>query len=135
MFSLEGTLHAIGKSAPRSNASKGHKLALQIIREEFPHTVVKQEVAIKVSDMDKAKQFLDLYLPHHSIVFEIHGKQHDTFIPHFHKTKRTFIKAQAKDRQKKLWCEVNNIELVELSYKESEDEWRRKIRRAIKPEV
>lgn len=133
MRSLEGTEWILGKSNPKSSASKGHKSAVSIIKSEFPGTVIHEEVAIKISDKDKSKQFLDLYLPFYSLVIEYHGRQHFEYVKHFHKNKRGFLKAQHRDRQKKLWCDINNLELVELFYNESEDSWREKIVRAIKP--
>ena len=38
-----------------------------------------------------------------------------------------FYKAKARDKEKREWCELNNMRLVELNYNEDIDEWRRKI--------
>ena len=38
-----------------------------------------------------------------------------------------FFKAQARDRDKKHWCELNEISLIELFHDESIEQWREKI--------
>ena len=38
-----------------------------------------------------------------------------------------FFKAQARDKDKKKWCQINEFTLIELFYNESIDEWRDKI--------
>ena len=43
------------------------------------------------------------------------------------KNKMEFYKAQARDRDKKQWCELNEIALLELFHNESIEEWRDKI--------
>ena len=131
MSSLEGELHAIGKSKPRANASKGHRLAIKIIREILPSTKIMEEVSVKISNVQKARQYLDIYLPDRDLVVEVHGRQHSEYVPHFHGTKRNFLRCQAADRAKNLWCELNDLELVELFHNETEDEWRDKIKRGI----
>lgn len=50
-------------------------------------------------------------------------------IAFFFKSKLDFYKAKARDSDKKEWCELNQIELIELNYNEDIDEWRTKIRR------
>ena len=35
-----------------------------------------------------------------------------------------FFKAQARDKDKRAWCKLNHINLIELNYNESEEEWR-----------
>jgi len=61
------------------------------------------------------------------LAFEIQGEQHYKSNTHFFDNKLAFYKAQNRDRQKREWCELNNINLIELTYKETEDGWRQKI--------
>jgi hypothetical protein len=35
-----------------------------------------------------------------------------------------FFKAKARDSDKAAWCELNNMNLIELNYNEKEPEWR-----------
>ena len=44
-----------------------------------------------------------------------------------HQNKLSFYKAKARDSDKREWCEINNINLVEFNYDEDVDEWRRKV--------
>ena len=44
-----------------------------------------------------------------------------------YKNKMAFYKAKARDMEKREWCELNNMRLVELNYNEDIDEWRKKI--------
>lgn len=132
MSTLDGKEFAIGRSKPRDNASKGHKLAIQMIKDELPSAVILEEVSIRVTTRDKSRQYLDIYLPKRDLVIEVHGRQHKEFVLHFHGSKKEFRKAQLKDRQKKEWCELNELRLIELFHDESEDEWRDKIKRAIR---
>ena len=62
------------------------------------------------------------------IAVEVHGRQHYEHIPFFHKTKRDFLLARARDEDKQDWCELNNIELIVLKYSGSDDEWRTAIK-------
>ncbi len=71
-----------------------------VILEEFP--------------IPDERLFLDFYLPHHTLVFEFQGTQHDTFNKFFHLNKDGFKRSQERDSRKAEWCQVNNIVLVEI---------------------
>jgi hypothetical protein len=58
--------------------------------------------------------FIDFYMPHHSLAFEYQGEQHDKFNKFFHGDKAGFRRSQERDARKRLWCEVNDINLVEV---------------------
>jgi hypothetical protein len=58
--------------------------------------------------------YLDFFLPNHKIVFEIHGAQHDTYTPYFHKSKANFAASKNRDSNKKLWCEMNDFTFYEI---------------------
>jgi hypothetical protein len=53
---------------------------------------------------------------------EVHGEQHYSFTPHYHRDNLAFVKAQKRDKIKKEWCEINNIKYIELAYNE-QDKW------------
>ena len=57
---------------------------------------------------------LDFYLPHHNIAFEFQGRQHTEYVHHFHRDKKTFERQQTRDRDKRRWCVLNEIDLVEV---------------------
>ena len=57
---------------------------------------------------------LDFYMPQHGLAFEFQGAQHDKYIEHFHGDKDGFDRQQIRDSQKRKWCELNNITLIEI---------------------
>ena len=61
---------------------------------------------------------------------EVHGQQHYKYTPYFHKSKAGFAMAKKRDLDKKDWCRVNLIELVELKWDDSPEYWREKIERS-----
>lgn len=72
--------------------------------------------------------FLDFYIPIFKCGIEINGQQHHKYSPHFHKNKYNFyVKQVNNDNLKREWCELNNIILLELDYKEK-NEWRKILR-------
>lgn len=58
---------------------------------------------------------LDFYIHTISTAFEFDANQHDTFVPHFHKSLRQFRRAQERDYEKDEWCEINEIKLVRVT--------------------
>jgi hypothetical protein len=57
---------------------------------------------------------LDFYLPHHNIAFEFQGRQHTEYVHHFHRDQKTFDRQKARDKEKRRWCVLNEIDLVEV---------------------
>ena len=112
----------------RSSRSKFHLLARELIYETYPSYIVLEEVKLPGSTTNKASLYLDFFIPNLKLAFEVHGQQHYKFTPFFHKHRADFLLGQHRDRNKILWCENNEIDLVVLKYSESEDEWRTKIR-------
>jgi len=58
--------------------------------------------------------WLDFFLPHYKLAFEYQGIQHDKFNKFFHTDKKGFQNSKARDERKRLWCEVNEIILIEV---------------------
>ena len=48
------------------------------------------------------------------IAYEISGRQHTEFVPHFHKSRSDFLGQIKRDMAKINFCEKNNITLVEI---------------------
>jgi hypothetical protein len=57
---------------------------------------------------------LDFYLPHYKLAFEFQGVQHDGYSKFFHKEIADFFVQKKRDAKKRLWCDINNIVLVEV---------------------
>ena len=120
---------------PSYNQSKGdnrselHKKAKKLIEEMFPHDIILEEVSLAGSRTQDGGGILraDMFVPNRNLIVEVHGEQHYKFNKFFFKNKLKFYKAQARDREKREWCSINDIRIVELNYNEDLDEWRKKI--------
>jgi hypothetical protein len=104
---------------PRSSL---HIRCRELLRQMYPTQSILEEVPIPSLNL-----FCDFYLPLRKVMIECHGEQHFKFTPHFHGNKIGFIKSQQRDKMKSEWCKINNIKLVELSFDENDEEWRKAI--------
>lgn len=118
-------------SNPRDRCSYYHKIARSLLHEMFSGYNIYEEVKLPGSrdPSKKSVLYLDFLIPNRKIGVEVHGEQHFKYTPFFHKTKIEFLHAQARDRAKINWCEVNSISLVELRWDENIEYWRNKIER------
>lgn len=64
----------------------------------------------------------DFWLPHHKMAFEMHGKQHDEYIKHFHDSEVGFRKQLLSDNLKNSIAEQNDVTLIVVRSKDFE-EW------------
>ncbi len=60
-------------------------------------------------------------------MIEVQGSQHYKYSPRFHNTKMDFLDAKARDRDKKTWCELNGIRLVEFPFNENNKQWTERV--------
>lgn len=74
----------------------------------------------------------DFLIPNYKLMIEVHGEQHYTANSFFYDNPLDFKRAQLRDVKKKEWCELNEIDFIELSYKETLDEWEQRIKRQFK---
>jgi|APSaa5957512622_1039677.scaffolds.fasta_scaffold203420_2 hypothetical protein len=111
----------IPKAGRSSNASKLHLIAKDIIKELYPVHIILEEVTLPIRRGTKLRA--DFFIPSHLIIVEVQGKQHFEFNSFHYNNRRDFAKAKARDGLKKEWTYLNDIELVELPYNESRDEW------------
>tara|TARA_R110002051_G_scaffold321822_2_gene410572 strand:+ start:108 stop:518 length:411 start_codon:yes stop_codon:yes gene_type:complete len=102
--------------------SQYHVRARSLLTEEFPCDRILEEVGLPGCGL-----FADFYIPKRKLMIEVHGSQHYEFNSFFFKSKADFYKAQARDRQKANWANINNITYIELPYTESDNEWRARI--------
>jgi hypothetical protein len=85
----------------------------QILREKFPLSPLLEEVYLT-----QQKLYFDFLLPTLKLVFEINGRQHDTYIPFFHKNKKNFFSSKQRDSNKQILCEINNFALYNITDEE-----------------
>lgn len=107
------------------NKSAYHLMCRNLLYKLYPTFSFMEEVTVPITN--KEVSYLDFYIPIISLAIEVHGQQHYTYNSFFHKDQRDFLHQKNKDRRKREWCELNNIRLIELNFKESVDEWKKKI--------
>ena len=57
----------------------------------------------------------DFYNANKRIAIEVQGRQHIKYVPHFHgKNKINFISQMRRDHQKREFCQINDINLIEV---------------------
>ena len=106
-----------------------HSRAKVLLKELYPNDRILEELILPGTKTSNRKSTLkaDFFIPIRSLIIEVHGIQHSEFNNFFFQNKMEFYKAQARDRDKKLWCKINQLELVELFDGESIDDWRNKL--------
>ena len=60
----------------------------------------------------------DFYLPNlqYNLLIEYQGKQHDRYLPGFHKSKKDFLTQLEHDKRKREYAQKHNINLLEIWY-------------------
>ena len=108
------------------NKSKLHISVRNFLKSEFPYDRILEEVTLPGTrtSIRKSTLYADFFIPNRSMIVEAHGEQHYKYNSFFFKDKKSFYRAKARDNDKRNWCEQNGITMVELSYKDNEDEWR-----------
>jgi len=93
------------------NSSNGESLCRRIFKHIFgcEFTKVRPDF-LKYENGYKLE--LDGYNKDLKIAFEYNGRQHEKFIPFFHKTNDEFLASQKRDSFKKEACEKNGIKLI-----------------------
>lgn len=106
-----------------------HSKAKELLKERYPNDRILEELVLPGTKTGNRKSTLkaDFFIPVRGLVVEVHGQQHTEFNNFFFANKMEFYKAQARDRDKKSWCELNNFTLIELFHDESIDQWKEKI--------
>ncbi len=96
------------KDRPRSNL---HLEARKLLKSIFPMYTVLEEVPLPGTRL-----FIDFYIIEKLFSVEVNGPQHYKFNQFYFQHKLSWINAQNRDLNKKLWCQINDITLVELRY-------------------
>ncbi len=118
-WNLAGHVPLGGDSRPRS---ADHVRARTLLEKLFPSDRRLEEVPLPGMGL-----FVDFYIPLRGLMVEVNGPQHYEFVRYFHKTWFGFLESLRRDREKREWCELNELVLVELPYTETNDEWTTRI--------
>ena len=120
------------KQSKTTNRSNLHNKAKELLKQVFPYDRILEEVALAGTNSGihcarRGTLRADLFIPNRGLIIEVHGEQHFEFNGFFFKNKLSFYRAKARDKDKKEWCRINDIEIVEFNYDEDIDEWRKKV--------
>lgn len=74
----------------------------------------KTAIILEEFSIPGTKLSLDFYIPAFKVAFEFQGEQHDGFNPFFHADKKDFVKQVQRDQNKREWCKLNSIKLIEI---------------------
>jgi hypothetical protein len=77
-----------------------------LLAEAFPYVKIKKEHHVKYKGQ---RLYVDFYIPSYLIAVEVHGRQHDVFVEHFHTDEAGWRSHRRRDRTKEEWASVNNI--------------------------
>lgn len=119
--SINWQLTGYSSNASMVDKSSFHIIARKLLKDRFPTLQILEEVTIPLRKSESL--YLDFYIPLLKTAVEIHGEQHYKFVQFYHHNQLGFIRSQKRDREKKEWCDINNIKYIELPYNESEHEW------------
>jgi hypothetical protein len=121
-WKLKGEIVSASDSRRRSQL---HVNARKILYDLFPTIQILEEVPI--NPRPGKTQFLDFYINKIKLAVEVHGQQHYKFNSMFHASAQDFLNQRKLDADKREWCLINNITLIELPHNEKEEEWRNRI--------
>jgi hypothetical protein len=96
----------------RKHISTPQTAILNFIQELKPGLKIEEEFHIG----DRLR--LDIYLPDIGCAIEYHGRQHFTFVKHFHKTLTNFQDMLARDKTKAEKCKELGIRLIVFSFED-----------------
>lgn len=75
----------------------------------YENIVILEEFGIPDSRLS-----LDFYVPTRKLALEFQGEQHDEYNTFFHNSKADFTRQKERDSDKRRWCELNEIRLIEV---------------------
>lgn len=94
----------------KSSRSKFQFSVKQFLKEYWYNHIVFEEFPIVGTKMS-----LDFYNANKKIAIEVQGNQHIKYTPFFHGNyKNNYLSQLERDRQKSIFCEKNNLDLIEI---------------------
>ena len=124
-YNLDLKKHLVAKDDERKRSAP-HLKARELIHEFFSGYSIFEEVKLPGSrdPSKKSVLFLDFFISNVMIAVEVHGSQHYCYNPYFHKNVAGFYQSIRRDKIKKEWCDINNIELIVLDTRDHISVWR-----------
>jgi hypothetical protein len=82
----------------------------QFLKEYWSNHIVFEEFPVAGTKLS-----LDFYNANKRVAVEVQGKQHTKYVPFFHgKNKINYINQLKRDQDKLKFCELNDIQLIEI---------------------
>ena len=94
------------------NGKSRSKFQAEVRKYLYPHW--KYDAVYEEFRVVGTQLSLDFYNHTRKIAIEVQGAQHLKFVKHFHKTRANFVRQIKRDNKKLEFCEINNIELIEI---------------------
>jgi len=109
--------------------SKYHLQARDFLNSYFSGYSILEEVKLPgtTNPANHSALFLDFFIPSFKIGIEVHGEQHYTYCPFFHKNKAGYYRSNHRDNVKKNWCDLNKVELIIFKYSDGPEIWRNQL--------
>ena len=93
-----------------SSRSKMQFAVKQYLKQYWLHDIVFEEFPLVGSKMT-----FDFYNSNKNVIVEVQGGQHLKHTPFFHgKSKSNFLNQIKRDNDKQKFCQINNVDLVEI---------------------
>ena len=93
-----------------SSRSKIQYNAKQFLKKYWSNHIVFEEFPVAGTKLS-----LDFYNANKKIAVEVQGRQHTKYVPFFHgKNKINYLNQLKRDQDKLKFCELNDIQLVEI---------------------
>ena len=121
-WKIAGHLVRARDERPRSQL---HLKARRLLKEIYPTVQILEEVPFQLRRGQSG--FLDFYINTIKTVIEVHGSQHYKFNTLFHTSIQDFANQKKRDGLLVEWCELNNLNYVELPFNESVEQWKLRI--------
>ena len=123
-WKVEGSVVRFNDQRPRSQL---HLTARSLIKEIYPTLQICEEVAVQIKLNQKV--FLDFYINTIKTVIEVHGSQHYKFNSLYHSCAQDFLNQKKRDIDLQDWCNLNNLNYIELPFNEDKEQWQNKLKR------
>lgn len=121
------TIHGSIKKVTKANKykidwDKPSRSKIQFNAKQKLKSVWSNHIVFEEFPVVGTKMSLDFYNANKKIAIEVQGRQHNKFVPYFHgNNKINFISQMRRDHQKREFCRINKIILIEV-FKEKEIE-------------
>jgi hypothetical protein len=94
---------------------KPSRSILQKNAKDFLYSYWKNHAVFEEFPVAGTKMTLDFYNATKKIAVEVQGRQHHKYVPYFHgKRKMGYLNQVKRDLDKKKYCEMNDVLLVEI---------------------